>query len=77
MDASSYLQSLGIELRPAASAAVGRLSIAAEFEFDKFRGVIVRPKRGAVSSRYLEMLAAQGVDFVVVDGSVPLAIYGR
>lgn len=77
MDASSYLQSLGIELRPAASAAVGRLSLAAEFEFDGHRGVIVRPKRGGVSSRYLEMLAAQGVDFVLVDGAVPLTLYGR
>lgn len=77
MDASSYLQSLGLELRPAASAAVGRLSLAGEFEFDNQRGVVVRPKRGGVSPRYLEMLAAQGVDFVLVDGAVPLAIHGR
>ena len=77
MDASSYLQSLGIAQQPAATAAIGRLSLAAEFEFDKHRGVIVRPKRGGVSARYLEMLAAQGVDLVVVDGAVPLTIYGR
>lgn len=77
MDASSYLQSLGIELRPATSAAVGRLSLAGEFELDNQRGVIVRPKRGGVSSRYLEMLAAQGMDVVLVDGAVPLTIHGR
>jgi len=77
MDASRYLKSLGIRLRPAASPAVGRLSLAAEFELEGHHGVVVRPKRGGVSPKYLKMLAAQGVDFVIVDGAVPFAVYGR
>ncbi len=77
MRASEYLNSLGVEQESAASPAIGRLSIAAEFELDKQRGVIVRPKRGGISTRYLEMMVAQGIDFVVVDGAPPLAIYGR
>lgn len=68
LDANAYLDSLGIDLVDADKPAVGRLALAGEFELDGKRGVVVRPKRGGVSDRYLELLAAEGYDYVVVDG---------
>lgn len=41
------------------------------------RGVLLRPKRGDVSDRYLELLAVEGYDFVIVDGAGYPAFYAR
>ena len=68
LDANAYLDSLGIDIVDAAKPAVGRLALAGEFALEGKRGVVVRPKRGGVSDRYLELLAAEGYDYVVVDG---------
>lgn len=77
MDAPAYLESLGIPQRCALSPVIGRLAVVAEFLLGGRRGVVVRPKRGGVSDRYLQILRSDGVDYVVIDGSVPLTIYGR
>lgn len=77
MDATTYLHSLGIEPQPPNSPSVGKLALAADFHIDKSRGVVVRPKRGGISGRYLDLLAAEGIDYVLVDGKVPVAVYGR
>src|SRR5262245_21410249 len=77
MNAKSYLRSLGIERISPAHASVGRLAVDSEFELEGRRGVVVHPKRGGVSERYLELLAAEGFDYVVVDSTDLLTIYGR
>jgi len=59
MDATTYLHSLGIEPQPPNSPSVGKLALAADFHIDKSRGVVVRPKRGGISGRYLDLLAAE------------------
>lgn len=76
MDATDYLISLGITVEHADDAVVGRLSIAGRFTIGGRPGVIIKPRRGGISSRYMEMLSAAGVRFVVVDGPVPPSIYG-
>src|SRR5262245_26315491 len=75
--AVAYLESLGLERTPSERSSIGRLAVSSEFFLDGRRGVVVRPKRGGVSDRYLELLAADGVDYVIVDGPEPLGIYGR
>jgi hypothetical protein len=78
MNATEYLSSLGIELKRLANERVGRLSVAAEFYLDAERGVLVRPKRGSISDRYLELLAEdESLAFIVVESRDTLAIYGR
>lgn len=77
MDANAYLNSLGIEVTEPAQPAIGRLALAGEFTVGNARGVILRPKRGGVSDRYLELLAAQDYGFVVVDGGRYPAVYAH
>ena len=77
MDANAYLNSLGIEVIEPTQPAIGRLALAGEFTVGKARGVILRPKRGDVSDRYLELLAAHDYAFVVVDGGRYPAVYAR
>ena len=77
MDANTYLNSLGIEVTEPAQPAIGRLALAGEFTVGKARGVILRPKRGDVSDRYLDLLAAHDYAFVVVDGGRYPAVYAR
>ncbi|WP_298502306.1 N-6 DNA methylase [uncultured Sphaerochaeta sp.] len=77
IDASTYLRSLGIAHHPSAETMVGRLALVGEFRLNQGRGVIVRPKRGRVSARYLNILEAEKVDYVIVDGSSSLSIFGR
>ena len=77
LDANAYLGSLGIEVTDPAQSAIGRLALAGEFTLGKARGVILRPKRGGVSDRYLELLAAHDYAFVVVDGGRYPAVYAR
>ena len=77
MDATAYLISLGIKITDPAQPAIGRLALAGEFTLEGARGVMLRPKRGDVSSRYLELLAGLGYAFVVVDGGRYPAIYAR
>ena len=77
LDANAYLNSLGIEVTEPAQPAIGRLALAGEFTLGKARGVILRPKRGDVSDRYLELLAAHDYAFVVVDGGRYPAVYAR
>ena len=77
MDATTYLKSLGIAVDAPHMAAIGRLVIAGEFGLCGSRGVVVRPKRGSVSDRYIEMLTAEGVSYVLVDGTSRLESYGK
>ena len=77
VDANTYLNSLGIEVTEPAQPAIGRLALVGEFTVGKARGVILRPKRGGVSDRYLDLLAAHDYAFVVVDGGRYPAVYAR
>lgn len=77
LDATTYLSSLGIGVTDAAQPAIGRLALAGEFEFGGERGVLLRPKRGDVSDRYLELLAGEGYVFVIVDGGGYPSFYAR
>jgi hypothetical protein len=77
LNASAYLNSLGVALTDAAQRAIGRLALAGEFVLDEQRGVLLRPKRGGVSERYLELLAAEGYAFVVVDDGDYPSMYAR
>lgn len=77
MEATAYLDSLRIPYGPPTKTSVGRLTIAGEFFLENTRGVIVRPKRGGISGRYLDLLAAEGLGFIVVDTQPFLRIYGR
>lgn len=77
MDANAYLTSLGIEVTRAARPAIGRLTIAGEFTLGDAQGVILRPKRGDVSDRYLELLASEGYEFAAVDGGSYPSFYAR
>src|SRR5215204_607353 len=75
LTATTYLTSLGLQVTDAAQRSIGRLAIAGEFVLDGRRGVLLRPKRGVVSDRYLELLVAEGYAFVVVDDGVYPSIY--
>lgn len=77
MNANTYLSSLGIEVSVAGQASIGRLVLAGEFMLNGERGVLLRPKRGDVSDRYLELLADEGYAFVVVDGGGYPSFYAR
>lgn len=77
MDANAYLSSLGIEVTEAAQGAIGRLALAGEFVLAGERGAVLRPKRGDVSGRYLEILAGAGFTFLIVDGGAYPAFYAR
>lgn len=77
MDAKAYLNSLGIELVEAVQPVIGRLALAGEFVLNGARGVLLRPKRSDVSARYLELLAGQGYEFVIVDGVGYPSFYAR
>ena len=77
LDANIYLGSLGIEVTDAAQPVVGRLALAGEFVLGSERGVLLRPKRGDVSDRYLELLAGEGYAFVIVDGGSYPSFYAR
>ncbi len=72
-----YLDSLGIQVTDTAQRMVGRLALAGEFVLDGRRGVLLRPKRGVVSDRYLELLVAEGYAFAVVDDGVYPSMYAR
>lgn len=75
MKAQEYIKARGIEVTPLHNTSVGRLSIDAEFKFAGKRGVVVSPKRGSVSDRYLSLLSAEGVSFVVAEGGSTLSFY--
>lgn len=77
MNAKEYLDSLGIQMEPPASEKVGRLVIQADFFLVQDRGVVVSPKRGRISDRYLELLADEGVSFVLLDTQPWIRIFGR
>ncbi|MBF6125058.1 N-6 DNA methylase [Nocardia brasiliensis] len=61
----------------AAQPVIGRLALAGEFVLNSERGVLLRPKRGDVSERYLELLAGEGYALVVVDGGSYPSFYAR
>lgn len=75
MKAQEYIKARGIEVAPLDNASVGRLSIDAEFKLAGKRGVVVSPKRGSVSDRYLSLLSNEGVCFVVAEGGSTLSFY--
>ena len=77
MGLNAYLSSLGIDLTDAAQPAIARLVLAGELVLGGEHGVVLRPMRGDVSDRYLELLAGDGRAFVIVDrGSYP-SFYAR
>src|SRR6266487_81648 len=73
----TYLNSLAIAVYTPRDAMIGRLAIAGEFELAGGRGIVVHPKRGSVSDRYLTLLAAERIFYVLVDGTALPEIYGR
>lgn len=75
MKAQEYLKARGLEVAPLKNVSVGRLSIGAEFKIAGKRGVVVSPKRGSVSDRYLSLLSKDGVSFVVAEGGSTLSFY--
>ena len=75
MKAQEYIKARGIEVAPLDNASVGRLSVDAEFKFAGKRGVVVSPKRGSVSDRYLSLLSAEDISFVVAGGGSTLSVY--
>lgn len=77
MDANTYLNSLGIDVTDAAQPTIGRLALVGEFVLGGERGVLLRPKRGDVSDRYLDLLADEGYAFVIVDGGSYPSFYAR
>lgn len=77
LDARTYLSSLGVDVTDAAQPVIGRLALAGEFMLGGERGVLLRPKRGDVSDRYLELLAGEGYAFVIVDGGSYPSFYAR
>jgi hypothetical protein len=77
LDSVAYLSSLGIEVTNAAHPAIGRLALAGEFVLGGERGVLIRPKRGDVSDRYLELLSGEGYAFVVFDAGGYPSFYAR
>ncbi len=77
MDAATYLKSLGITIKSPRNENIGRLIIIGEFHLENSRGVIVSPKRGGVSDRYMDLLAAEDVGFVIIDTKPSFLVYGR
>jgi len=77
LDAIAYLNSLGLEVSEASRPAIGRLALAGEFTLDGERGVLLRPKRGDISDRYLEILASEGYRFAIVEGAGYPSFYAR
>lgn len=75
MKAQDFLKARGISYIPAKNMSVGRLAIVAEFSFSRKRGVIVSPKRGSISDRYLSLLFTKGVSFVVAESGSMLTFY--
>jgi len=74
MNCATYLHSLGIAFqeRPAK---IGRLTISGDFEINGLRGLVLRPRRGEISDRYLGILAKEQVGFVMVDGPEPPIVW--
>jgi len=77
LDANAYLESLGLEFIEAGQRVIGRLALAGDFVLDGARGVVLRPKRGDVSGRYLDLLANEGYQFVIVDSGGYPSFYAR
>ncbi len=75
MRATEYLKARGAAVDELENVSVGRLSLDAEFRFNRKRGVVVSPKRGSVSDRYLSLLSAEGVSFVVAENGKALLFY--
>jgi hypothetical protein len=75
MKAVDYLSARCVGVFKPVSSNVGRLSIESEFTIAGKRGVVVSPKRGSVSDRYLSLLSAEGVSFVVAEGGSTLSFY--
>lgn len=75
MKAQEYLKARGVEVTRLENASVGRLSVDAEFRFAGKRGVIVSPRRGTVSDRYLALLSAEDVSYIVVESDSALSFY--
>jgi hypothetical protein len=75
MNSSAYLRSLGVVFQDQQPSKIGRLSIIGTFEINGLNGVVLRPKRGGISDRYLEILAGEQVRFALVDGTEPPGVY--
>lgn len=75
MKAIDYVFSRRIDVVRSAIKIVGRLSIEFEFNLDGKRGVVVSPKRGSVSDRYLSLLSNKGVSFVIAESGYMLSFY--
>ena len=66
MDATIYLNSLGLQGKPLTNVSVGRLIIRTDFFLGNDQGVVVHPKRGGISARYVDLLADNGVSFTAL-----------
>ena len=77
MDAKKYLDARHINFRDLEDVKVGRLAISADFILAGGRGVVIRPKRGGVSERYLSLLVRDGVKYVIADTGTSISFYGR
>ncbi len=77
LDTTSYLSNLGIELAAPALPTIGRLALMGEFLLGGNRGVLLRPKRGKISTRYLEVLGREGFGLAVIDGTGFPTFYAR
>ena len=77
MNAKEYLKARDVETTQLENVSVGRLSIGAEFIISGKRGVIVSPKRGTVSDRYLSLLSGDGVAIVIAEGGASLFFYEK
>jgi len=75
MKAQEYLKARGVEVTRLENVSVGRLSVDAEFRFAGKRGIVASPRRGSVSDRYLSLLSAENVSFVVAEGDSSLFFY--
>jgi hypothetical protein len=74
MNCSTYLRSLGIAFQEQPTK-IGRLAVIGHFEINDLSGIVLRPRRGGISDRYLGILAKEQVSFVLVDGTEPLIVY--
>lgn len=76
MDAKKYLDARHIHFRDLEDVKIGRLTIRADFILAECRGVVIRPKRGSVSDRYLSLLAGDGVKYIIADTRTGVSFYG-
>jgi hypothetical protein len=75
---AAYLAAAGIPVAPGAREAVGRLALTGAFNLAGQRGIVVKPKQGSISEKYLDVLGKdESLRLVAVDGAHGIEIFGR